>query len=137
MAAEQQDLVRAMTEGLRDIGRQFTAHRLDHFDGSQNIHDFLADFDRYIRDTKRNNNQEKLDCLIFYLSGEAKIWFRLQTDDIKDSYQLLRLATTSRFQQTDTELHSRKSALYSAKQGAAQTLKSLPLIYKSVPVVWS
>lgn len=86
------------------MGRQSHAVKPRPFDDDSNIDDWLDDIARYTRDTGRNTDhisthlrgtgrntdQHKLDCLVYNRSGEAKAFYRLQSEATRTVYATLR-----------------------------------------------
>ena len=78
----------AIARELRSL--QTIALKLENYDGSNPCADWLSDFDRYVTETARDSDEAKLFSLIYHLTGTAKEWFNLLSDDIKESYKKLR-----------------------------------------------
>ena len=116
MAEEQDQAVLA----IQSLSKHFNAltSRLDNYDGAKNVNDWLSDFTRYCTDIGRETDNEKLNCFIAHLTGEARAWFRLQAADA--TVVQLVAGLKLRFEPTVQQLHSKKMQLYAKRQQAGQ-----------------
>ena len=116
-------LEQATADALANLGNQFAALsiRVDPFDGSGNIQNFLDDLDRYMKEVGRTSDDEKLHSLIAHLTGDAKLWFRtLETP----TWASLKGGLKERFGLTAQQKHAIKTRVFSAKQQPGETFKS-------------
>ena len=119
-----QDPIMAVTPAdLQALGRTFGALmiRLEPFDGSGNVTDFLSDLERYFDDTNKVTDKDKINCLLHHLSGEARLWFRTQTDD---KYDNLKASLQDRFGITTQQQHGIRTKIYSCRQLPGESFKS-------------
>lgn len=105
------------------LGRQFSALalRLDPFDGTSNVKDFLQDFDRYVVETGKSTPGDKLNCLISHLSGEARLWYRTQSDT---TFATVKAGLEERFGVTTPQKHAIKTKIYGSKQQPGESFRS-------------
>lgn len=116
--ADNAALIRSL-QGLRTL-----AISLPKFDGtSTNIDDWLEDFDRYTHETGRETDDNKLYDLISHLSGDARQWFQLLTDDQKTDYNSVRTAIKDKFKPTPQEILDIRGQIYTMRQGPHQSFK--------------
>ena len=123
-AINPQDPIMAVTPAdLQALGRTFGALmiRLEPFDGSGNVTDFLSDLERYFEDTNKNTDKDKINCLLHHLSGEARLWFRTQTED---KYDNLKALLQDRFGITTQQQHGIRTKIYSCRQLPGESFKS-------------
>ena len=108
---------------LQALGRTFGAMmiRLEPFDGSGNATEFLSDLERYFEDTNKNTDKDKINCLLHHLSGEARLWFRTQTEN---KYNNLKDLFQDRFGITTRQQHSIRTKIYSCRQLPWESFKS-------------
>ena len=105
-------------QGLRTL-----AVHLSKYDGTQQIDDWLDDFDRYTIETGRDTDANKKYDLISHLTREARQWFTLQSDETKNDYAALRDALKEKFQPTKQEILDTRGQIYAMRQGPTQAFK--------------
>ena len=110
-------LIRSL-QGLRTL-----AVHLSKYDDMQQIDDWLDDFDRYTIETGRDTDANKKYDLISHLTGEARQWFTLQSDETKNDYAALRDALKEKFQPTKQEILDTRGQIYAMRQGPTQAFK--------------
>ena len=97
---------------------------LNNFEGeTSNVMDFLEDFDRQIRMSGLEKDQEKLDVLVSLLTESAKTWYRSLPIETKDSYKELRKALKDTYATQEQSKHLQRAALFHMKQEANQSVR--------------
>ena len=87
------------------------------FEGvSDNVDDWLDDFDLYCSLLRITSDDEKLPLLTAFLDGMAKHWLKTLPAHIRASYPDLRLALTNRFQRTQFQINTQRSFIYQLRQ---------------------
>ena len=109
---------------LAALGRHFSAMmvRIDPFDGTGNVKDFLADISRYFEDTNKITDKEKINGFMAHLSGEARLWFRTQSHI--DKFEDLKTAFQDRFGITTQQKHGLRTKIYACRQLPGEPFKS-------------
>ena len=107
---------------LENLGKQFNALtiKLDYFDGSGDLENFFKDFDRYCDEIGRITDDQKLNCLIGHLKGEAKDCFRLVANP---TFATVKEALSNRFKPTDQQKYTIKAQLYTMRQLPGESFK--------------
>ena len=105
---------------LKMLTKQFNALsiKLDSFDGTANIEDFLDDIDDFCKEAGKESDDEKLACLRNNLQAEAKEWYRLQPTK---TWAAISVAIKDRFGKTDQQKHNIKAKLFGATQQPSET----------------
>ena len=105
---------------LKMLTKQFNALtiKIDNFDGTGNIQDFLDDVDNFCKEAGKETGEEKLACLRNNLQAEAKEWYRLQPDK---TWAAISVAIKDRFRKMDQQKHNIKAKLFGANQQPSET----------------
>ena len=116
--ANQEQEADPTAEAIQSLTKQLHALsvKLDPFKGleSENISDFIKDFNNYVNNTGQTSEEDKKQVLQTHLKDLAKQWWKLQ-DDTKPIAELLELLK-ERFKLTDHAKHSLKIRIFGMKQ---------------------
>ena len=114
------------TQAFEKLGKQLNVFqsKLELFDGSTNVIDFVSDIQRYCEYIGQTDDCEKLNVLISHLTGEAKDTFRNVKDPEFDS---VISALQIRFAPTELALHRVKAELFGTKQTSGETCKQFAI----------
>ena len=89
---------------------RFSAQPITPFDGtSYPASEWLINFDSYMAVTGRKSDEERKHSLTTLLTGDAKVWLRLQPKETRASYKLIRKGQQNRFSPSEDELFNRKT----------------------------
>ena len=107
---------------INTLGQRINAltARLQPFTGTPDVRDWLDDFERYTDDVGRHTDIDRLNCLINFLDGNAKDWYRLQ--NIR-SFGELKDKLLKRYDLSSMEKFSRRSAIFELKQAPNDTFR--------------
>ena len=94
--------------------------KIDTFDGSSYLSDFISDVKRYCDGIGKTHDDEKLSVLFSQLTGEAREVFRSVTNPTFDS---VISALKLRFAPTEQQKHMLKAELFAAKQRHDESFK--------------
>ena len=94
--------------------------KIDTFDGSSYLSDFISDVKRYCDGLGKTDDDEKLSVLFSQLTGEAREVFRSVTNPTFDS---VISALKLRFAPTEQQKHMLKAELFAAKQRHDESFK--------------
>ena len=114
------------TQAFEKLGKQLNVFqsKLELFDGTTNVNDFVSDIQRYCEYIGQTDDCEKLNVLISHLTGEAKDTFRNVKDPEFDS---VISALQIRFAPTELALHRVKAELFGTKQTSGETCKQFAI----------
>ena len=114
------------TQAFEKLGKQLNVFqsKLESFDGTTNVNDFVSDIQRYCEYVGQTDDCEKLNLLISHLTGEAKDTFRNVKDPEFDS---VISALQIRFAPTELALHRVKAELFGTKQTSGETCKQFAI----------
>ena len=114
------------TQAFEKLGKQLNVFqsKLELFDGTTNVNDFVSDIQRYCEYVGQTDDCEKLNVLISHLTGEAKDTFRNVKDPEFDS---VISALQIRFAPTELALHRVKAELFGTKQMSGETCKQFAI----------
>ena len=126
-ATQTQDTMSDITRAMRYLHTSPTGAP-SHFDGiSDNITDWLDDFDLYLSLLRVTSNDEKLPLLIAFLTGTAKLWFKTLPATTRLSYADLRQAMITRFARTPFQINTQRSFIYQLRQEPGELFPSFVL----------
>ena len=114
----------AVTPGNIDqIGKWLGAInlRLDPFDGTQNVTDFLQDFKRKTKQAGITDDKDKLNTLITHTMGEARTLYRTLQDP---DFDTLKSSLEQRFGISNPEKRQLKTQFYQSRQLPGVPFKS-------------
>ena len=94
--------------------------KIDTFDGSSYLSDFISDVKRYCDGIGKTHDDEKLSVLFSQLTGKAREVFRSVTNPTFDS---VISALKLRFAPTEQQKHMLKAELFAAKQRHDESFK--------------
>ena len=120
------DTVNQLCKGLQALRTLTTT--LTCFDGlTDDVDLFLEDFDRFTGNATSMSEDDKLSTLVSHLTGNAKLWYRVQTPEIKNNYQNLRTALQDNYKKTDFQKLTRKSEIYQLRQNPDEPFRDFVL----------
>ena len=113
------------TQAFEKVGKQLNVFqsKLELFDGTTNVNDFVSDIQRYCEYIGQTDDCEKLNVLISHLTGEAKDTFRNVKDPEFDS---VISALKIRFAPTELALHRVKAELFGTNRRLVRHANNLP-----------
>ena len=115
-ATQTSDTVSDITRAMRYLHTTPTGAP-SHFNGiSDNITDWLDDFDLYLSLLRVTSDDEKLPLLVAFLTGTAKLWFKALPTATRSSYADLRQAMTTKFARTPFQINTQRSFIYQLRQ---------------------
>ena len=115
-ATQTSDTVSDITRAMRYLHTTPTGAP-SHFNGiSDNITDWLDDFDLYLSLLRVTSDDEKLPLLVTFLTGTAKLWFKALPTATRSSYADLRQAMTTKFARTPFQINTQRSFIYKLRQ---------------------
>ena len=110
-------------EVLKMLTKQLNALtiKIDSFDGTGNVQEFLDDFNDYCKEAGKNTEAEKLAVLKNNLHGNAKEWYRLQPTE---TWAEISTSILDRYGLTDNQKHAAKAKLFAATQQPQETFSN-------------
>ena len=113
----------AVTPGdIAQLGKRLGAInlRLDPFDVTQNVTDFLHDFKRYTEQAGIKDEKDKSNTLITHTMGEARALYRTLQDPDFDTLK----SSLERFRISNPEKRQPKTQFYQCRQLPGEPFKS-------------
>ena len=114
----------AVTPGdIAQLGKRLGAInlRLESFDGTQNVTDFLQDFKRYTEQAGITDDKDKLNTLITHTTGEARALYRTLQDP---DFETLQASLEQRFGLSNPEKRQLKTQFYQSRQLPGEPFKT-------------
>ena len=110
-------------EALKILTKQFNALtiKIDSFDGTGNVQEFLDDVNDYCKEECKNTEAEKLAVLKNNLHGDAKEWYRLQPTK---TWAEISTSILDRYGLTDNQKHAAEAKLFDATQQPQETFSN-------------
>ena len=119
MAAAQPELA---VSALQTISQRLNGLRanIKPFTGTSDIEDWLDDFHNYAKFTGQTSEDEQFNCLVNYLEGDAKSWYRIHSGTLKD-FDGLQAKLIQRFAPSPSAKFQTKIDIYNSSQESGET----------------